>query len=168
VQTTLSDPRSWAGHAGVALQRVDSGQADFHVSLTSVMTVRALCGYEDKLETSCYASTDPKTHATVNRVVLNIARWVRGDVNYVGDLNAYRVYMVNHEDGHALGHQHAHDCLSNGLAPVMMQQTLGLKSAVSKKICQANPWPYPAGLRDAPGAEQADTPQNSEIVLEGD
>ncbi|HVU91117.1 MAG TPA: DUF3152 domain-containing protein, partial [Jatrophihabitans sp.] len=38
---TLADPRSWSGH-GVALQRVDSGRIDFHVSLTSSMSVRNL------------------------------------------------------------------------------------------------------------------------------
>ena len=168
VQSTLSDKRSWAGHGGVALQRVDSGQADFHITLTSSLTVRSLCGYDVPIETSCFVDRDPATGATINRTVLNVARWVRGDANYVGDLNAYRVYMINHEDGHALGHQHAHDCLSNGFAPVMMQQTIGLRSAVSHKLCQANPWPYPNGVRDAPGAEAQDTPQNSEIVLGSD
>ena len=61
------------------------------------------------------------------------------------------MYMVNHETGHALGHSHAHACLKNGLAPVMMQQTISLKAA-NGKICQANPWPYPPGATDAPGA----------------
>jgi hypothetical protein len=165
VQATLSDPRSWAGH-GVALQRVDSGPVDFHVSLVSVMTVRSLCGYDIPVETSCYVPAGPGNPA--NRVVLNLARWVRGDAAYVGDLNAYRVYMINHEDGHAIGHQHAHECLPGGLAPVMMQQTIGLKSAVSGAMCQANPWPYPPGVAGVPGAEQPDTPQNSEFGLIGD
>jgi hypothetical protein len=167
VQTTLSDPRSWSGH-GVSLQRVDSGPVDFHVSLTSVMTERQMCGYDVPIETSCYAQTDFTTGATIDRVVLNIARWVRGDANYIGDITAYRQYMINHEDGHALGHQHAHNCLSNGLAPTMMQQTIGLRSAVSGKRCAANPWPYPAGATDAPGAEAPDSPQNSEIYLKND
>ncbi|MDT4894588.1 MAG: hypothetical protein QOE97_3623 [Pseudonocardiales bacterium] len=167
VQTTLSDPRSWTGH-GTALQRVDSGQADFHISLTSVDTERQMCGYDIPIETSCFANTDSTTGATLNRVVLNIARWVRGDAAYVGDLNAYRIYMVNHETGHALGHEHAHDCLPGGLAPVMMQQTIGLTSAVSHKICQANPWPYPPNAKGAPGVEAADTPQNSEFSLKND
>ena len=99
----------------------------------------------------------------VNRVVLNDARWVRGDAAYVGDLAAYRIYMINHEDGHALGHEHAHECLPGGLAPVMMQQTFGLRSAATGKLCQANPWPYPPGATGAPGAEQRRTPpQNDE------
>jgi hypothetical protein len=162
----LSDKRSWAGHGGVALQRVDSGPVDFHVALTSAMTVRTICGYDIPIETSCFSPAG-NGHA-VSRVVMNDARWVRGDPAYVGDLNAYRIYMINHEDGHALGHEHAHQCLANGLAPVMMQQTIGLKSAVTGQLCQANPWPYPVGVTDAPGAEQPDTPQNSQFQLKND
>ena len=165
VQATLSDPRSWTGH-GVSLQRVDSGQIDFRVSLTSSMTVRRLCGYDIPVETSCYAAVGPAT--PVNRVVINAARWVRGAAAYVGDLNAYRVYMINHEDGHALGHQHAHGCLPGDLAPVMMQQTIGLRDANDGKLCAANPWPYPVGATGAPGLESVDTPQNSEFQLGGD
>jgi hypothetical protein len=165
VQQTLADPRSWSGH-GVSLQRVDSGTIDFHVSLTSVMTVRALCGYEIPVETSCYVPAGDSS--PVNRVVLDVARWVRGSAAYVGDLNAYRVYMINHEDGHAMGHQHAHECLPGGLAPVMMQQTIGLTDPNSGKLCAANPWPYPPGAGGAPGAEQPDTPANSEFQINGD
>jgi uncharacterized protein DUF3152 len=148
VQAALNDGRGWTGHhSGVAWQRVDRGPAEFHVTLTSSLTVRALCGYELKIETSCYAPTHEQ------RVVLNVARWVRGDMAYVGDVATYRDYMVNHETGHALGHSHEHSCLKDGLAPLMMQQTIGL-TATNGKTCQANPWPYPAGATDAPGAEQ--------------
>jgi Protein of unknown function (DUF3152) len=166
VQSVLSDPRSWAGHNRVALQRVTTG-ADFHVTLVSSMTVRSLCGYDIPIETSCFVPSG-MAGSNVNRVVINVARWVRGDAAYVGDLTAYRSYLINHEDGHALGHQHAHQCLPGGLAPVMMQQTLGLRSAATHKMCQANPWPYPVGAVGAPGAEQPDTPQNTEIALKND
>jgi hypothetical protein len=167
VQTVLSDRRSWSGH-GVSMQRVDSGRTDLHVALVSSMTVRTLCGYDIPIETSCFVPTDPATGATINRVVINDARWMRGDAAYVGDLNAYRVYMINHEDGHALGHEHAHQCLPGGLAPVMMQQTIGLKSAVTGQMCAANPWPFPLGVTGTPGAEQPDTAQNSEFRLKND
>lgn len=160
VTTVLSDPKSWAGHNGVALQRVDSGRVDFHVSLTSALTVRKLCGYEIQIETSCW---DPG----ISRVVLNVSRWVRGDAAYIGDLDAYHVYMVNHEDGHALGHQHAHTCLADGLAPAMMQQTIGLKSTTGQ-MCQANPWPFPPGATDAPGPEGPDTNANNETTLQNE
>ncbi len=162
VMQTLSDKRSWSGH-GVAVKRVDSGPIDFHVSLVSSMTVRALCGYTIHVETSCYVPAGPTT--SVNRVAFNISRWVRGSTAYVGDLAAYRIYMINHEDGHAMGHEHAHQCLPGGLAPVMMQQTFGLRSAATNKLCEANPWPYPPGVAGVPGTEQADTPQNDEYGL---
>jgi hypothetical protein len=164
VERTLADPRSWSGH-GVRLQRVDSGPIDFRVSLTSSMTVRQYCGYDIPVETSCYATAGSSAALTVNRVVLNLARWVRGAAPYLGDLDAYRIYMINHEDGHALGHQHAHQCLPGGLAPVMMQQTFGLKSATDGRLCGANPWPYPPGAKGTPGAEQPDTAQNNEFDI---
>jgi hypothetical protein len=162
VVQTLSDQRSWSGH-GVAVERVDSGAIDFHISLTSSMTVRKLCGYDIPVETSCYAMAGAAT--PVNRVAFNVARWVRGSTAYVGDLAAYRIYMINHEDGHAMGHQHAHQCLPGGLAPVMMQQTFGLRSATTGKLCEANPWPYPPGAAGVPGAEQPDTARNDEYGL---
>jgi uncharacterized protein DUF3152 len=146
VMTALSDRQSWTATGQLALQRVSSGAVDFHISLVTSMSVRALCGYSLPVETSCYDGGD-------SRVVLNVARWVRGALVYASDLTTYRIYAVNHEVGHALGHNHAHQCLKNGLAPVMMQQTIGTRTT-SGQICQANPWPYPAGVSDAPGAEQ--------------
>jgi Protein of unknown function (DUF3152) len=169
VQTVLSDPRSWTAgtaKAAVSLERVDSGPIDFHVTLVSSTTVRSLCGYSIPIETSCYA---PKGQfsSTTNRVVLNDSRWVRGDAAYIADLASYREYMINHETGHALGHLHAHNCLADGLAPTMMQQTIGLKTA-SGQLCQANPWPYPPGATDAPGAEAPDTQINNEFNLQNE
>jgi hypothetical protein len=146
VMQALGDRRSWTATGQVALQRVSSGPVSFHVSLSSAMTVRALCGYSLPVETSCYDGGD-------SRVVLNVARWVRGAKIYASDLATYRIYAVNHEVGHALGHNHAHGCLADGLAPVMMQQTIGTRTA-SGQICEANPWPFPPGATDAPGAEQ--------------
>lgn len=143
VQKTLSDSRSWIGRAGeVSLQRVDSGPTSWRVTLTSSLTVRDKCGYEIQVETSCWSPTD-------RRVYLNVARWVRGDVAYIGDLDAYRVYMVNHENGHALGHEHVTTCLAGGLAPVMMQQTI-TTTASDGTICQPNPWPNPPGVALGP------------------
>ncbi len=148
VMSSLTNAKSWTGTGNVQLQRVATpDEATFHVSLTSSMTVRGLCGYSLPVETSCYDGGQA-------RVVLNVARWVRGAKVYSSDLATYRIYAVNHEVGHALGHNHAHQCLNSGLAPVMMQQTIGTKTA-SGKICQANPWPYPPNNPDAPGAEQA-------------
>jgi len=136
VMKTLSDKRSWTAGNNVRLQRVQEGAVDFHVTLVSSLTVRGLCGYDIPVETSCFAPEHD------SRVVLNVARWVRGDVAYIADLANYHRYMVNHEVGHALGHGHIMQCLPNGLAPVMMQQTITLK-ATNGKLCQPNPWPFP-------------------------
>ena len=74
-------------------------------------------------------------------VVLTAYRWVLAIPDYGSDRSGYRRYVVNHEMGHWLGHGHR-TCPGNGRrAPVMMQQTLGLRG------CRPNPWPYPdAGL----------------------
>lgn len=144
VQSTLADRRSWTGNHAVSLQRVaDPAQADFHLSLTSSMTVRQYCGYERKIETSCWEADHGPS-----RVNLNIARWVRGDTSFGQDLGTYHLYMINHEVGHALGHMHSYRCLPTGQAPVMMQQTITLKENNGKgpKICQPNAWPFPAGV----------------------
>jgi hypothetical protein len=164
VTRVLDDPRSWSGH-GVALRRVDSGPIDFHVTLVSSLTVRRVCGYTIHVESSCYAQAGAAPGIDVNRVEINDSRWMRGATAYLGDLHTYRAYMINHEVGHALGHEHAHQCLPGGYAPAMMQQTFGLTSAATGKPCQANPWPYPPGVKGAPGAEQPDTPQNDEYGL---
>ena len=135
VEKTLSDPHSW-GHGGRAsFQRIDTGVPDFRVTLTSSLTVRKLCGYDLPYETSCY-------NGDLARVVINDARWVRGAVAYKGDLARYRLYVINHEVGHALGNGHL-QCPRNGaLAPVMMQQTLGVTTP-GVGTCTPNPYPFP-------------------------
>lgn len=135
VEKTLSDPRSWGNDGRASFQRVDSEPVDFRVSLTASLTVRTLCGYDLPYETSCYNGEQA-------RVVINDARWTRGAVAYAGNLAAYRLYVINHEVGHALGNNHV-QCPKNGAsAPIMMQQTLGI-STPGVGACKPNPWPYP-------------------------
>ncbi|GAB2924664.1 DUF3152 domain-containing protein [Rhodococcus aerolatus] len=150
VDSTLANPKSWAGDPRFAFRRVDSGNPTFRVSLTSQMTVRQDCGYTIELEGSCYNSG-------LGRVVLNEARWVRGAISYQGDIGSYRQYMVNHEVGHAIGFDHQPCESDGGLAPVMMQQTYGVAnddiSALDPQgvvpangfVCRFNPWPFPRG-----------------------
>lgn len=148
VEGILSDPRSWIGTKQVALQRVEPNQnPDFIVSLTSTKTTHTLCGKEIPFETSCW-------NPASKRVIINVARWVRGAMVYGPDLSGYRTYVINHEVGHALGSGHA-ACPENGApAPVMMQQTFGVaNNFVSQlnagldvvpadgKVCTPNPFP---------------------------
>ena len=135
VERTLGDPRSWGAGGRMSFQRVDSEPVDFRVSLTSSLTVRTICGYTLPFETSCY-------NGELDRAVINDARWVRGAVAYDGNLAAYRSYVINHEVGHALGQGHLPCPRAGALAPVMMQQTLGLDTA-GVGSCRPNAVPYP-------------------------
>jgi hypothetical protein len=130
VQRTLGDPRGW-GHGGrMSFQRVASGRVAFTVVLASPRTTDRLCA---PLRTggifSCYNSR--------GKSVINFMRWRDGARSYAGHLGVYRQYVISHEVGHALGHDHAYSCRPDGLAPTMMQQTKSLYG------CKRNAWPYP-------------------------
>ena len=152
VSETLANPKSWTHNPQFAFIRIDSGQPDFRLSLTSPMTVREGCGYEIALEASCY---NPAYLDEQPRVFINEARWVRGAVPFQGDVGSYRQYLVNHEIGHAMGFQRHEGCGENGdLAPIMMQQTFSTNNndaakfdpqtvTSDAKACRFNPWPYP-------------------------
>ena len=149
VDATLADPRSWIGGGRVTLQRVDSGDPSFRISLTSQMTIRSpdLCGWDIPLEASCF-------NRGAGRVLINDARWVRGAVAYGADIDSYRSYAVNHEVGHALGLSHLPCPVNGGPAPVMMQQSWSTADddltllnpqliPADGKVCVANPYPFP-------------------------
>jgi hypothetical protein len=139
VERILGDPRGWGAGSRMSFQRVDApAQAAFRVSLTSSMTVRQLCGYTVRTETSCY-------NGGMERAVINDARWVRGATSFGGDLPLYHQYVVTHEVGHSFGHHHELCAGRGGPAPVMMQQTL------STGGCLANPWPFPDGTHEVSG-----------------
>ena len=153
VSQPLGNPKSWTHNPQFAFRRVDGGNPDFRVSLTSPVTLREGCGYEIPLETSCYnPAYGPEAQ---RRVFINEARWVRGAVPFQGDVGSYRQYLINHEVGHAIGYQHHEPCDENGgLAPVMMQQTFSTADNDAArfdpdtvkpdgKACRFNPWPYP-------------------------
>ncbi|SFB51387.1 Protein of unknown function [Amycolatopsis marina] len=155
VEQILSNPRGWTGSGDVFLRRVDSSapEPDFRVSLTSPDTTHRpdMCGFSIQYESSCNLSAK-------KRVVINLARWVRGAKAFEGDMVGYRQYAINHEVGHALGNGHEGCAKTGELAPVMMQQTFGVSNDyVAKlndydpnqgvpadgKVCKPNPWPNP-------------------------
>jgi hypothetical protein len=153
VSQTLGNPKSWTHNPQFAFRRVDAGNADFRVSLTTPLNVREGCGYEIPLEASCYnPSYGPDA---LRRVFINEARWVRGAVPFEGDVGSYRQYLINHEVGHAIGYQRHEPCGESGdLAPVMMQQTFSTDNNDAArfdpdtvkpdgKACRFNAWPYP-------------------------
>jgi hypothetical protein len=128
VLATLNDQRSWGHDGAMTFARTD-GDAPIVVVLASPQTSARLCG-------------DLRTHGVLScrngpRAVLTFHRWVNATDEYADNVTGYRQYVVNHEVGHALGRGHER-CPGPGRpAPVMQQQTLGLKG------CAQNPWPYP-------------------------
>jgi len=151
VEATLANPKSWTHDPTFGFRRIDSGEPDFRISLTSRQGTESACGFEIPIDSSCYNSD-------LGRVVLSEVRWVRGALSFDGDIGSYRQYQINHEVGHAIGYHEHQPCESDGgLAPVMMQQTFGTRNddiaaldpqgVVPKdgKTCRFNPWPYPRG-----------------------
>ena len=128
IQKVLDDPRSWRGTRRWRFELAPVGQkVTLHAYIVTPETTDRLCApYLTRGEVSCQNG---------NRVVLNAKRWLLGADAYGSDLTNYRRYLVNHEFGHALGKRHV-DCPGpRRLAPVMMQQTKGLRA------CRKNPWP---------------------------
>ncbi|MGI5521245.1 DUF3152 domain-containing protein [Micromonospora sp. CA-259024] len=131
VSATLNDRRGWTAGGTWRLRRVGAGEpTDFTIYLATPGTRDTLCQDVPDGYTSCRNG---------NRVVLNVARWVKGVPGYGASLVTYRQYMVNHEVGHRLGLGHERCPGLGEPAPVMQQQTLGLHG------CTANAWPYPEG-----------------------
>ena len=129
VSDVLASPRSWGGAGDFSVQRVASESASFRVVLASPQTTDAICA---PLQTNGVFSCAEGTTA-----VLNYVRWMRGAAAYGEDLASYRVYMINHEVGHTLGHGHVVCPEAGAPAPIMMQQTKGVGA------CEPNPWPRP-------------------------
>lgn len=130
IHRVLNDKRSWTGDGSVRWVQVSSGKkAEMHAYVASPKTTDRLCApLLTRGKLSCQQG---------NRVVLNAQRWATGAPAYGKDVARYRQYLINHEFGHYIGHQHV-DCKKKGKrAHVMVQQTKGLGG------CTANPWPAP-------------------------
>ncbi|GAB3937873.1 DUF3152 domain-containing protein [Micromonospora vulcania] len=98
VSATLNDPRGWTAGGTRRLHRVGADTpADFTVYLATPGTRDELCQDNPDGYTSCRKG---------DKVVLNVARWVKSVPGYSAGLAGYRQYMVNHEVGHRLGMGH--------------------------------------------------------------
>ena len=135
VTSVLLDPRGWQTRDRVRFVNVSAAQAaagaavDLRITLASPDTTDRLCApLATRGQVSCHNG---------GRVVLNLRRWLLGAAAYGSDVDSYRTYLVNHEVGHGIGHAHAYCGGPGKVAPVMMQQTYGLKG------CTAWPWPTP-------------------------
>jgi len=135
IDRTLGDPRSWIASRQVRVPR--EAAAEFTIYLASARTSEQMCAAGG-------LSTDGYTSCRLpGQVIINDARWQGAVPAYGAPISMYRAYAINHEVGHQLGHGHE-ACPGKGMpAPVMQQQTYGLK------VCVANAWPYVDGKRYA-------------------
>ncbi len=145
VQRALAGPGSWVDSGELRLQRVaPADRYDFTIYLATRDTAGQLClsgGVDIRIDGVPYTSC-----RVPGKVVVNLDRWRTSVPHLVAaklPLDTYRLYVVNHEVGHQLGHGHER-CPGPGKpAPVMQQQTLFLDG------CRPNPWPYLDGRRYA-------------------
>lgn len=114
VATYLADPTGWRSE-GYLFVRSRSPRVVIRLSSSATLG-----------RTGCYDSQLSCAELNGRRLQLNADRWTQGAPASKLPLGDYRQYMVTHEMGHILGHDHV-SCPGNGQpAPLMMQQTLGI------------------------------------------
>ena len=130
VEETLTNSQGWI-RAGVKFSKVSSG-GRLHVVLASGAEIDKYAGCSAELSCTVYPY-----------VLINDARWLGATDSYNSaglSLTSYRQMVINHEVGHFLGHDHSSTCDASGVAPVMLQQSTGLRG------CKANSWPLDSEL----------------------
>ena len=133
VAETLNDARGWV-RAGLKFVEVSSGQ-DVNLILSDPAHLGATGGCSSDLSCTTWA----------NQVIINDVRWREGtEASRAAGMEQrdYQHMVVNHEMGHWLGHYaHIDGCTAengflNGPAPIMLQQSTGLRGCNS-----FNAWP---------------------------
>jgi len=114
IRIYLNFPDGWVKY-GYFFEPVLENEAVL-IRLSSPATIKQLCGY-DKLSCAEFGG---------RFMYLNSDRWFYGSAKSKLGLSDYRQYMVTHEMGHILGHDHEKCPCKNCPAPLMMQQTLGI------------------------------------------
>jgi hypothetical protein len=115
----LSDPDGWESR-GYTFEAVDRNpQVVIHLASPATL-----------LKSGCQTAELSCAELGGKIMMLNAMRWTQGSAASKLALEEYRQYLVSHEMGHILGHDHT-TCKGPGLpAPIMMQQTLGIGACV--------------------------------------
>jgi hypothetical protein len=117
------DPKTFADQVAIYLADPD-GWAQFHEFVVGKGKTIHLSTPKTLEHDGCDGKLSCATLGG-NEIWLNSDRWLRGAPASKLPLERYRQYMVTHEMGHSLGHDHV-KCPGSGPAPLMMQQTLGI------------------------------------------
>jgi len=114
VAICLADPNGWESKGYKFVMVKNNPQVFIH--LTSLKGLKEV-GCDHTL--SCAELGGRQMH-------INVHRWIHGSKLSGQDLYGYRQYVISHEIGHILGHDHVKCPAKGQLAPIMIQQTLGL------------------------------------------
>ncbi len=133
VRAVLTDARGWEERDGVHFVNVTPAERAKGES-AQVRIVLGSPAYVDRRCLPLRTGGTLSCHAD-GKVLLNVRRWAQGADTYGDDITNYRIYLINHEVGHALGHGHRSCPGAGKRALVMIQQTKSLGG------CTAWPWP---------------------------
>ena len=114
VMAYLNHPDGWSKH-GYFFEPVQTNESVI-IRLSTPKTIQQTCGNGNL---SC-------AELGGSFMYLNADRWFHGSAESKLKLDDYRQYMVSHEIGHILGHDHKKCPCVGCNAPIMMQQTLGI------------------------------------------
>lgn len=132
IAETLSDKRGWSQI--LAFKEVQTG-ADVQFILSDPASLDATPGCSGDLSCTNWS----------NQVIINDVRWREGtEASRAAGMSTrdYQHMVINHELGHWLGHyEHETSCPNGGPAPIMLQQSTGLRGCDS-----FNAWPLKSEL----------------------
>jgi Protein of unknown function (DUF3152) len=130
VEQTLHDPRSWQPIKRTTFTATTWSKARLRIRIRSPKNTDRSC--------APFKTVGIKSCSRNWEVFVNSNRWLLGAAPSQMALDQYRHYVINHEVGHSLGEDHQKCPRPGALAPIMLQQTIGLNG------CLPNPWPNPA------------------------
>ena len=132
VAETYKDSRGWSQIA--TFKEVQSG-GDFSLIISDAASLDATPGCSGDLSCTTWS----------NQVIINDLRWREGtEASRAAGMPTrdYQHMVINHETGHWLGHYaHIEGCDAGGPAPIMLQQSTGLRGCDS-----FNAWPLKSEL----------------------
>ncbi|MDO4889591.1 MAG: DUF3152 domain-containing protein [Candidatus Saccharibacteria bacterium] len=132
VAETYKDKRGWSQ---IATFKEVTANPDFYLILSDAASLDATPGCSGDLSCTTWS----------NQVIINDLRWREGTEasrNAGMSTRDYQHMVINHETGHWLGHYaHIEGCDAGGPAPIMLQQSTGLRGCDS-----FNAWPLESEL----------------------
>lgn len=133
IHDVLSDKRGWAGlKYTFTLVRIPGQLKSSDVYMRKRPQSELIKRFKHRPDLKGFSVTD--TSASPTEIWINKENWNTVPKDFIGDIQSYRCYLIQHEMGHALGYGHDQPH-HGGPCPVMYQQTRGTRNK-----CTVNPW----------------------------